>query len=191
MKNYLKIASVLSLIALVCALIIASVYKLTYQMIQDNAIAAELKTRQAIFPEYDLNKSDTLESSNNKILSKILDKDSSGNELGYLYTVSDTNSYGNITLMVAIDKDGNVLQVEILKNEQSFGSTVAEHVKSNYPSSKDNVIYIGIKPEETVTVGTLTSEAVDAIDTSCGATFGADTVKNLVKAVLADAKGGN
>ena len=191
MKNYLKIASVLSLIALVCALIIASVYKLTYQMIQDNAIAAELKTRQAIFPEYDLNKSDTLESSNNKILSKILAKDSSGNELGYLYTVSDTNSYGNITLMVAIDKDGNVLQVEILKNEQSFGSTVAEHVKSNYPSSKDNVIYIGIKPEETVTVGSLTADDVNAIDTKCGATFGAETVKNLVKAALEDAKGGN
>ena len=191
MKNYLKIASVLSLIALVCALIIASVYLLTTPMVQANAVKAELEARQQIFPAYDLEQSEELESTDSKILSKILAKDSTGNELGYLYTVSETNSYGNITLMVAIDKEGNVLQVEILKNEQSFGSTVAAHVKENYPSSKDNVIYIGIKPEEAVTVGALSSDAVDAIDTKCGATFGADTVKNLVKAALADAKGGN
>ena len=92
--------------------------------------------------------------------------------------------------MVAIDSKGNVIQVEFLRNEQSFGSTVAQHVKENYPSSKENVIYIGIKPEEAVTVGALTAEAVDSIDTKCGATFGADMVKNLVKVALEDAKGG-
>lgn len=191
MKNHLKIASVLSLIALVCALIIASVYLLTTPIVEANAIKAELAARQSIFPAYDLEKSEELESSSSAVTSKILAKDKEGNELGYLYTVSETNSYGNITLMVAIDKDGNVLQVEILRNEQSFGSTVAEHVKSNYPSSKDNVIYIGIKPEEAVTVGSLSADAVNAIDTKCGATFGAETVKSLVKAALDDAKGGN
>lgn len=190
MKNYLKIASVLSLIALVCALIIASVYMLTTPLIEANAIKAELEVRQAIFPAYDLEKSEEIEVDNDNILSKILAKDAEGNELGYLYTVSQTNEYGNITLMVAIDSADNVLQVEFLKNEQSFGSTVAQHVKENYPSSKENVIYIGIKPEETVTVGALTEADVDAIDTKCGATFGAEMVKNLVKVALEDAKGG-
>lgn len=191
MKNYLKIASVLSLIALVCALIIASVYLLTQPMIKANQINAELETRQAIFPAYDLEKSVELEVDDPAILSKILAKDSAGTELGYLYTVSQTNSYGNITLMVAIDNNGNVLQVEILRNEQSFGSTVAQHVKENYPSSKDNVIYIGIKPEELTPVGSLSEADVDNIDTSCGATYGANTVKELIKIALQDAKGGN
>ena len=191
MKNYLKIASVLSLIALVCALIIASVYLLTQPMIKANQINAELETRQAIFPAYDLEKSVELEVDDPAILSKILAKDSNGTELGYLYTVSQTNSYGNITLMVAIDNNGNVLQVEILRNEQSFGSTVAQHVKENYPSSKDNVIYIGIKPEELTPVGSLSEADVDNIDTSCGATYGANTVKELIKIALQDAKGGN
>ena len=190
MKNYLKIASVLSLIALVCALIIASVYLLTQPMIKANQINAELETRQAIFPAYDLEKSVELEVDDPAILSKILAKDSAGTELGYLYTVSQTNSYGNITLMVAIDNNGNVLQVEILRNEQSFGSTVAQHVKENYPSSKDNVIYIGIKPEEVTPVGALSEADVDNIDTSCGATYGANSVKELIKIALQDAKGG-
>lgn len=191
MKNYLKIASVLSLIALVCALIIASVYLLTQPMIKANQINAELETRQAIFPAYDLEKSVELEVDDPAILSKILAKDSDGKELGYLYTVSQTNSYGNITLMVAMDNNGNVLQVEILRNEQSFGSTVAQHVKENYPSSKDNVIYIGIKPEEVTPVGALSEADVDNIDTSCGATYGANSVKELIKIALQDAKGGN
>lgn len=190
MKNYLKIASVLSLIALVCALIIASVYMLTAPLIASNSAKAELEVRQAIFPAYDLEESEEIEVEHANILSKILAKDSEGKDLGYLYTVSQSNEYGNITLMVAIDVKGNVLQVEFLKNEQSFGSTVAQHVKENYPSSKDNVIYIGIQPEEAVTVGSLTAEDVNSIDTKCGATFGADMVKNLVKVALEDAKGG-
>ena len=92
MKKYLKTASVLSLIALVCALIIASVYLITTPMIKSNALKAELETRQQIFPTYDLEKSETIEIDNPVILSKILAKDSTGNELGYLYTVSKSAS---------------------------------------------------------------------------------------------------
>ena len=190
MKNYFKTASVLSLIALVCALIIASVYLLTTPMIEANAIKAELETRQAIFEAYDQDKSEELEVSNAAIRSKILAKDKNGNELGYLYTVSKANSFGSITLMVAIDNNNNILQVEILELNQSFASTAKEHFQKNYPTSKDNVIYIGIKPEETPEVGTLTESDFESINTSCGATYSADLIKELVKLALTDAKGG-
>ena len=191
MKNYLKIASVLSLIALVCALIIASVYLLTSPMIAANSLKAELETRQEIFPAYDQDKSLELETSNSTITSKILAKDASGNELGYLYTVSKANSFGSITLMVAIDKDNNILQVEILELNQSFASTAKEHFQQNYPTSKENVIYIGIKPEETPEVGTLTEEDFESVNTTCGATYSANLIKELVSVALEDAKGGN
>ena len=190
MKNYLKIASVLSLIALVCAAIIASVYTLTAQMIIDNAAEVELQTRKAIFEAYDKDMSKELESSNSAIRSKILAKDKDGNELGYLYTVSKANSFGSITLMVAIDKDNNILQVEILELNQSFASTAKEHFQQNYPTSKENVIYIGIKPEEAPEVGTLTEADFESINTTCGATYSADMIKELVKTALTDAKGG-
>lgn len=190
MKNYLKIASVLSLIALVCAAIIASVYTLTAQMIIDNAAEVELQTRKAIYEAYDKDMSEELESSNSAIRSKILAKDKDGNELGYLYTVSKANSFGSITLMVAIDKDNNILQVEILELNQSFASTAKEHFQQNYPTSKENVIYIGIKPEEAPEVGTLTEADFESINTTCGATYSADMIKELVKTALTDAKGG-
>lgn len=190
MKNYLKIASVLSLIALVCAAIIASVYTLTAQMIIDNAAEVELQTRKAIFDAYDKDMSEELESSNSAIRSKILAKDKDGNELGYLYTVSKANSFGSITLMVAIDKDNNILQVEILELNQSFASTAKEHFQQNYPTSKENVIYIGIKPEEAPEVGTLTEADFESINTTCGATYSADMIKELVKTAITDAKGG-
>ena len=93
--------------------------------------------------------------------------------------------------MVAIDMEGRVVQVEFLSNGQSFAGTVEAHVKENYPSSKDDVIYIGIKPEEVEPVGSLTADDVAGIDTACGATFGADLVKDLVNAALEDANGGN
>jgi hypothetical protein len=190
MKNYLKIASVLSLIALVCAAIIASVYTLTAQMIIDNAAEVELQTRKAIYEAYDKDMSEELESSNSAIRSKILAKDKDGNELGYLYTVSKANSFGSITLMVAIDKDNNILQVEILELNQSFASTAKEHFQQNYPTSKENVIYIGIKPEEAPEVGTLTEADFESINTTCGATYSADMIKELVKTAITDAKGG-
>ena len=45
-------------------------------------------------------------------------------------------------------------------------------------------------PEKAPTVGSLSAEDIENIDTKCGATFGAETIKELVNAALADAKGG-
>lgn len=190
MKKNFIISGILGGIALICALCIAGVNMFTSKIIADNAAQTELETCKSIFSEYDADKSSELEVSGDTITKKILAKDSSGNELGYLYTVTGKNSYGAITLMVAI-KDNKVYQVEFLENGQSFASTVDSHVKSNYPSSKDEVIYPFIKPADTPEVGTLDSSELAGIDTSCGATYGANLVKELVSTALNDAKGGN
>lgn len=189
--KYIKISGVLALIAAVCALIISGMYLLTSSAVAANNAKVELETCQAIFASYDKDKSEQIEIDSEVIIKKVLAKDSSSNSLGYLYTVSGANSYGEITLMVAIDMEGRVVQVEFLSNGQSFAGTVEAHVKENYPSSKDDVIYIGIKPEEVEPVGSLTADDVAGIDTACGATFGADLVKDLVNAALEDANGGN
>lgn len=190
MKKNLLISAILGGISLVCALLIASFNMITSGIIADNAAKNELATCQAIYSEYDAEKSELIDVENESIVKKILAKDSDGNELGYLYTVTGKNSYGAITLMVAI-KENKVLQVEFLENGQSYASTVATHVKENYPSSKDEVIYPFIKPEETPVVGELGAQEIEGIDTKCGATFGAALVKDLINVALADAKGGN
>lgn len=188
-KNFL-IAGILGGISLVCALLIASFNMITSGIIADNAKKTELATCQAIYESYDADKSQEIEVSNDSIIKKVLAKDSNGTELGYLYTVTGKNSYGAITLMVAI-KNNKVLQVEFLENGQSFASTVVSHVKENYPSSKDEVIYPFIKPEATPDVDALDKNQVEAIDTKCGATYGAELIKDLINVALNDAKGGN
>ena len=79
---------------------------------------------------------------------------------------------------------------EFLENGQSYASTVESHVKDNYPSSKDDVIYPFIKPEESPSIGSIDKDTVNGIDTSCGATYGANLVKELVQYALNDALGG-
>ncbi len=187
MKKNFIIAGILGAIALICALAIAGMNMVTSTIIANNAAKTELETCKAIYAEYDADKSEELEASNAAIVKKVLAKDASGNELGYLYTVTGKNSYGAITLMVAI-KDNKVIQVEFLENGQSFASTVVSHVQSSYPSSPDETIHAGFKPDEIEAVGALTAEEIDSIDTVCGATYGAVLIKDLVKIAINDAK---
>lgn len=190
MKKNIIIASILGSIALICAALIACVNMFTSDVIAKNNAKNELATCQAIFAEYDADKSKEEAVSNDAIIKKVIANDSNGNELGYLYTVTGKNSYGVITLMVAI-KDNSVYQVEFLENGQSFASTVVSHVKDNYPSSSDEVIYPFIKPADKEVIGSLNSDDLLNIDTKCGATFGADLIKELVNVALLDANGGS
>ena len=193
MKNYLKISVVLASIALVCALILASLNMLTSPIIAKNDEKKETETIQAIYKDYDSEKSEvlSLDGANSSIVKKISAKDSSSKVLGTLYTVTGKNAYGTITLMVAISANNTVYQVEFLENGQSFASTVKSHVKSSYNSSKEEVYELNPYSDgETVTVGELTESQVNSINVKCGATYGATLVKDLVNIALQDAKGG-
>lgn len=184
--KYIKIALILCIISLICAAGIAGVNELTAPTIEKNAQKAQLEAYQAIFEAYDEESSIELDVDNEAIESKILAKDSNGTELGVLYTVSGSNSYGKLKIVVAI-VNGKVNQVEILENGQSYASTVVEHVRDSYPASPDEADHLGFAPEKGEAVSELTMEEVTNVDTKCGATFGANTVKQLVLIALEDA----
>ncbi len=190
--KYFKISAVLCLISLVCAALIAGFNMLTDPIIKANAAKAELEACQAIFADYDQDKSEQFDISglDSRITKKVLAKNASGEELGYLYTVSGKNSYGVMTLIVAIQNEA-VYQVEVLENGQSFADIIMSHIKAKYPSSKDNKVVIDPynKPVDNPAVGSLDSNALANIDTKCGATYGAILVKQLVTVALDDAKG--
>ena len=190
--KYLKISSILGAIALVCALILAAMDMLTSPVVAKNSEETELNTIVSIFSAYNKDKSEVVAGpySSDYIESKTIAKDSNGNTLGIIYVVNGKNAYGNIKLMVAI-KDNKVYQVEFLENGQSFASTVDSHVTANYPSSEKKSIEVGFVSEKSKYEGTLDSGALSNIDVSCGATYGATLVKELVSAALNDAKGGN
>lgn len=193
MKNYLRISVILGAIALVCAAILAALNMLTSPVIEKNDEKKETETIQAIYSNYDSEKStvESLDGLNDSITKKIIAKDSSDKVLGTLYTVTGKNAYGTITLMVAISTNNTVYQVEFLENGQSFASTVNSHVKSNYHSSKEEVYELNPYSDgNQVEVGELTQDDVKNVNVKCGATYGATLVKDLVNIALADAKGG-
>ncbi len=185
-KNF-KIASILGSIALVCALLIALVNMLTSKTIENNNSKKELETIQTIFTDYDSSKSEELKSEDSYIEKKIKACKSDGTVLGYLYTVSGKNAYGSISLMVAI-VDNNVYQVEFLENNQSFASTVYDYLKTTYPSSADTAVHVGAYSSTDVKINSLSKNAVTNVDVSCGATYGATLIKNLVLAALNDGR---
>lgn len=184
MKKNLLIASILGSICLVCALLIALIDIATKDKIAQNTRETELATIKEIFENYDDSKSKELESSGN-INKKIQAFDSNNNELGYLYNVSGKNAYGSISLMVAV-VDDKLYQVEILENTQSFASTVYSYFKTTYPSSADTSVHVGAYSSTDVTVGSLTASDVENIDVSCGATYGAKLIRDLVLVALKD-----
>ncbi len=185
-KNF-KIASILGGIALVCALLIALVNMLTANTIASNNEKKELETIQAIFEDYDASKSEVQDASGTYIEKKIKAADSAGTTLGYLYTVAGKNAYGSISLMVAI-VDDSVYQVEFLENNQSFASTVFNYLKTSYPSSADTAVHVGAYSTTDISIKSLSKSDVENMDVSCGATYGATLIKNLVLAALNDGR---
>lgn len=190
--KYIKISSVLCLISLVCAALIALVNMVTSDTIKKNSEKTQNDTIKAIFENYDSSKSADLtkDVEDSAISFKMNVKDSSENALGTIYTVSGKNAYGNITIMVAI-KEGKVYQVEFLDNGQSFSANVNDWVKTTFNSSKENVkqpwSFEGSAASgEHDTAKEYDQAAAAALDASCGATFGANLVKDLINKALTD-----
>ena len=184
--KYLKTASVLAVISLICAAIIAAFSLLTSQKIKDNSKQKEQETYKVIYDDYSYSKDVTKNLSKETLDYDLIEKaiiayDVNDNELGTIFTVTGKNSYGTISLMVAVN-DGNVYKVEFLSNTESFASKVNDYVKSNYPSSKTDAIYIGINDSNSNDIDSLSIDNVSDMDTKCGATYGALLVKKLVLA---------
>lgn len=186
MKKYLTVAGILGLICLICAGLIAVMNMVTSPIKASNEEATKKDTYSKIFEDYNSKSNSITDFEDSCIEEKFEAFDAAGNSIGYIYTVKGSNAYGTIELMVGI-KNNQVVDVEFLKNTESFASTVKSHVKANYPSSKENVVEVNIYgAKEEADVSAL--DSLDNIDVKCGATYGAKLVKELVNAALNDAK---
>ena len=173
MKKNFKIAAILMIIAAVCGLAVSGMNKVTSGIIERNQAEKEAALFKEIFPEYSIDYSEIITEglSNEAITKKVVAKNQTGELLGNVYTVSGKNSYGSIVLLVGISFEGKLVSIEFLENGQSYSSEVQSHVDNKYLAG-------------------LTLNEVNAIDTKCGATYGANTVKELVTVAFNDYNGG-
>ena len=175
MKKNFKIAAILMIIAAVCGLAVSGMNKFTSGIIEKNQLAKEEVLCKEIFSEFSIDESSIItdDLSDEAISKKIVANDASGNLLGYIYTVSKKNMYGPISILVGINAEGKLVSIEFLENGQTGGKNVdvENHVDANYNAG-------------------LTASDIANIDTKCGATYGANTVKELVTIAFNDYNGG-
>lgn len=171
--KYLKITLILFGICLVCALATAGVNMFTAPKIAEYKEEQKMAAYLELFPEMSASNSefitDTNEFGSSYVKEKCIVKDANGNNLGYGFQVSGANTYGTITLVVALDTEGNLLSIKVTENGQTGGrnTMINEYIAG-------------------FTAG-MTAEDVANKDVYAGATYGSNLVKNLLAAAFAEA----
>ena len=169
--KYLKITLILFGICLICALATAGVNMFTAPKIAEYKEEQKMAAYLELFPEMSASNSEFINSgfSSSYVKEKCIVKDANGNDLGYGFQVSGANTYGTITLIVALDNEGNLLSIKATENGQTGGrnTMINEYIAG-------------------FTAG-MTAEDVANRDVYAGATYGSNLVKNLLAAAFAEA----
>lgn len=171
MKKYLKITIVLFSICLVCALAVAGVNTFTAPKIEEYQNQLKMEAYLGLFPNMDA-ATTTFTNEGFKssyVKEKAVVKDASGQDLGLGFQVSGSNSYGSITLVVALDTEGNLLGLSCTENTQTGGrNTMINEYLTQFTTG-------------------MTAEEVADLPVYSTATFGSKLVKNLLAAAFSEA----
>ena len=109
MKRYAYVSLILGAIALVCATLIALMNMLTSPIIAKSDEEKIKETYTKIFIDYDSSENvDFTKDEKGYIKEKRIAYDKNHQTIGYIYTTSGKNAYGEISLMIGI-LDGNVI----------------------------------------------------------------------------------
>lgn len=161
MKKYLITGVTLGLIAAGGALLIAGTNVLTRDAIKANETKAINSGLASIYDNDALKTSEaTLDKDFEYVINAYYEvKDEADAPLGYAFKTEGSNSYGKISLIVGFNNNYVYQGVAVVKNEQSFASTLNK--KYLNPLVKEH-------------------KSVDEVDVSCGATYGAKLVRSMV-----------
>ena len=171
MKKYLKITLVLFSICLVCALATAGVNLFTAPKIAEYQEEQKMAAYMELFEGMSASNSEFITEgfTSSYVKEKVIVKDEAGNNLGYGMQVSGTNQYGAITLVVALDNEGNLKSIKCTENGQTKLATELTNWAQNDFTS-------GMSAEECQNVAVVS-----------GATYGSNLIKNLIAAAFAEA----
>lgn len=111
---------VLTLVAIVCGLMIGGMNAITAPIIQRNLEEAERKAFQEVLPEgYNFTKLELVDGIPSTVEGAVLGTDQSNKTVGYIYTATDKNGYGSITIVVSVAPNGTILGTSILSIVQT------------------------------------------------------------------------
>ena len=165
-KEFIRLSGVLCLIALVAALLLAGVNKITAPKIAEAEEKAAQVAMKAVLPSA---------SRFSRVTNEVHMGISNGVGVGYCVNVK-TNGYGGeISVMVGLDMENKVQGIEILSHNETAGLGAKandEEFKSQFAGKKAplSVVKKGANDNEiqAITGATITSRAVaDAVTKAC------------------------
>ncbi len=129
--------SVLTLIAIICGILIGGINAWTSPIITANEEAATLVAYQEVLPQMVSYEALSVDQDANSILSKVVaydapKDDANKNIIGYIYKGYDTNGYGSMTIVVAVDTQGIIVGAKFLSLNQTLNLDTTRHNLSLY-----------------------------------------------------------
>lgn len=163
-KKYIMTSIVLGAIAAASGILIGATNLITKERIAQNEKNKVKEGIADIFKQNDVNYEEfSLEDAGLKEEYKYVTtlytvKDASGNDLGLVLKTSGSNMYGKISLIAGYDKESQeFLNLSLITNEQTYATTLVD----NY-------------------INPLNDGERDLDDVTCGATYGAKLVRDMV-----------
>lgn len=161
-KKGIRTTLTLGAIVLAAGALIGVTSAFTSPYVYAHSLAARLEAVREVFPDADdVSEPHEFETG---VLSERYEVKKGGELLGWAYSASGSNQYGEIEATIGIDADGKLKRIVITKLDQSQPSPVNTYVDEVNAGDRDYT------------------------DTQCGSTYGANTIKSFVDAALTDAK---
>ncbi len=111
---------VLTLVAMACGILIAGINAWTSPIIDQNELDRKLTSYQAVIPAMDdFVILDTTGDPSN-IEEKVEALDVNDNVIGYIINIDQTNGYGNMQIVMAIEADGTIMSADFLQLNQTL-----------------------------------------------------------------------
>lgn len=175
--NFVRDALILFGITVVAGLLLAFVYHMTKQPIQEAKDQAEKLSYQVVLPEgnsfeqsEEVNKQLEKFPSNGSEINKVcIAKDKAGEEVGYVCLVTSKEGYGgSIQFCMGVKKDGTVGGIEIIEMKETAGlgaKCVEEEFKSQYVGKSGEISLVkgessGDNDVSAISSATITSRAI-------------------------------
>ena len=160
MKKYILTGVTLGLIAASGALLIAGTNMITRDTIAENEQKSINNGIATIYGEGVKAKEYDLDNVKYKYITKCYEiRDAEDFISGYAFRTDGSNNYGKVSLIIGFNAGVKYMGLSVVANEQSFASTLK---KGYLDKIKDG------------------SQTVDDVDVSCGATYGAKLVRDMV-----------
>ena len=158
-KHYILTSITLGAIAASSALLIGASNMLTKDKIAQNEQNKIHSGIASIFGDSaEILKENNIENDSYKYVNYFYQISNGEKEVGFAYRTTGSNMYGKISLLIGYNLENEFVSLSIITNEQTYASTL-----------KDNYIDLLNKGER------------ELDDVSCGATYGAKLVRDMVK----------